>query len=135
VDGVTLTPLRKINSQKGSVLHAMKKSDSGFDGFGEAYFSAISKDSIKGWKKHTKMTLNIIVPIGIIKFVVFNEPKGKFFSVTLSQENYQRLTIKPGLTMAFKGIGESNILLNLANIEHDPEEGVNINLNEITYEW
>ena len=130
-----LTPLRKINSQKGRVLHAIKKSDSGFDGFGEAYFSAISKDSIKGWKKHTKMTLNIIVPIGIITFVVFNEPKGKFFSVTLSQENYQRITIKPGLSLAFKGVGESNILLNLANIEHDPEEGVNIDLNEIAYEW
>ena len=86
----------------------MKKSDISFDGFGEAYFSTINKDSIKGWKKHTKMTLNIIVPIGIIKFVVCNKLKAEFLSVTLSQENYQRLTIKPGLWLAFKGIGEKN---------------------------
>jgi dTDP-4-dehydrorhamnose 3,5-epimerase len=37
--------------------------------------------------------------------------------------------------MAFRGIGEYNVLLNLANIEHDPNEAVNIDLNEINYEW
>jgi dTDP-4-dehydrorhamnose 3,5-epimerase len=37
--------------------------------------------------------------------------------------------------MAFKGIGEFNILLNLANIEHEPSEAINIDINEIKYEW
>ena len=135
MDGVILTPLKQIQNPKGSVLHAMKKSDMGYDGFGEAYFSSISKNSIKGWKTHTKMTLNITVPIGVIKFVIYNRHDVNFFSVTLSQENYQRLTIKPGLSMAFMGIGESNILLNLANIEHNPDEVISIDLSEIVYEW
>jgi len=135
VDGVILTPLSKIDTPKGSILHVMKKKDVGFNGFGEAYFSSIEKGCIKGWKKHTNMTLNIVVPVGVIKFVIFNELESKLFSVTLSQANYQRLTIKPGLFMAFEGIGESNMLLNIANIEHDPDESINLDLDEILYDW
>jgi dTDP-4-dehydrorhamnose 3,5-epimerase len=135
VDGAILTPLKKIYNQEGDIFHAMKKNDNGFDGFGEAYFSTINKGSVKGWKKHTKMTLNIIVPIGTIKFAVYNEINGEFFSVVLSIENYQRLTIKSGYWLAFKGIDENNILLNLASIEHDPEEVISVDLNKISYEW
>ena len=135
MDGVILTPLKQIHNPKGDIFHAMKKSDDGYDGFGEAYFSTIHKDTIKGWKKHTKMTLNLIVPIGAIEFVVYDENTKKFFSVVLSQENYQRLTVKAGLWMAFRGIEENSMLLNLASIEHNPEEAKNIELREIQYEW
>jgi dTDP-4-dehydrorhamnose 3,5-epimerase len=135
MDGVILRPLKQIYHPKGDIFHAMKKSDDGFNGFGEAYFSTINKGDIKGWKKHTKMTLNLIVPVGEIEFVVYNEETKEFFSVKLSQNNYQRLTVKPGLWMAFRGCGEYNILLNLASIEHDPNEAINIDLSEINYEW
>ena len=81
MDGVILTPLNQIHHPKGDIYHAMKKTDNDFGGFGEAYFSTIHKDTIKGWKKHTKMTLNLIVPIGAIEFVVYDENKEEFFSV------------------------------------------------------
>ncbi|MBD3840069.1 MAG: WxcM-like domain-containing protein, partial [Epsilonproteobacteria bacterium] len=114
---------------------AMKKSDDGFCGFGEAYFSTINQDDIKGWKKHTEMTLNLVVPVGEIKFVVYDEETKEFFSTTLSQNNYQRLTVKQNLWMAFQGVGEYNMLLNLASIEHNPNEAINIDLSDINYEW
>jgi len=135
LDGVILTPLKQIYNPKGDVFHAMKKSDEGFDGFGEAYFSTIHKDDIKGWKRHIKMTLNLVVPVGKIEFVVYDENSKEFFSVKLSQDNYQRLTVKAGLWMAFKGCDENSMLLNLASIEHNPDEAVNIELNEIKYVW
>jgi dTDP-4-dehydrorhamnose 3,5-epimerase len=135
MDGVILTPLKQIYNSKGDIFHAMKKSDKGFDGFGEAYFSTIHKDDIKGWKKHTKMILNLVVPFGEIEFVVYNEESKEFFNVKLSQNNYQRLTLKSGLWMAFRGIKENSMLLNLASIEHDPKEAINIDLSEINYEW
>ena len=135
MDGVTLTPLKQIFHPKGNIFHAMKKSDPGFAEFGEAYFSTINRNDIKGWKKHTRMTMNIVVPIGEIKFVVYNEQTKEFFSVLLSEKNYQRLTVAPNLWMAFNGIGEYNMLLNLASFEHDPTEAINIELNEIPYEW
>lgn len=135
MDGVVLTPLKQIHNSKGDIFHAMKKSDDGFDGFGEAYFSTIHKGDIKGWKKHTKMTLNLVVPVGEIEFVLYNENLKEFFNVKLSQENYQRLTVKPELWMAFRGVSENNILLNLASIEHDPREALNVELENINYEW
>ncbi|HIP59086.1 MAG TPA: dTDP-4-dehydrorhamnose 3,5-epimerase [Campylobacterales bacterium] len=135
MDKVILTPLKQIIHPKGDIYHGMKKSDVGYDGFGEAYFSTINKEDIKGWKKHTLMTLNLVVPVGAIEFVVYDEEGKSFFTQTLSQENYQRLTVKPNAWMAFRGIGEHNILLNLANIEHNPDEALNIPLEEISYEW
>ena len=135
MDGVVLSPMKQIFHPKGDIFHGMKKSDEGFAGFGEAYFSTINKDDIKGWKKHTKMTMNILVPMGEIELVTFNEELKEFFSVKLSPDNYHRLTVQPGIWMAFRGLGEYNMLLNIASIEHDPDEAINIALDEIVYEW
>lgn len=38
IEGVIVTPLKQIYNPRGDVWHAMKCSDPGFDGFGEAYF-------------------------------------------------------------------------------------------------
>ena len=135
MDGVTLTPLKKIHHPKGDIFHAMKNDDIGYSGFGEAYFSTINQDDIKGWKKHTQMTINLVVPVGEIEFVVYDENVKGFFSVKLSQNNYQRLTVKAGLWLAFRGCNEHNMLLNLASIEHNPSESFNIDLNKIEYKW
>ena len=110
--------------------------DSGIDGFGEAYFSTIHLNVVKGWKKHRMMTLNLVVPVGSIKIVLFDEGNKEFLEVTLGQENYQRLTVGKGIWMAFKGEAEGlNILLNVANIEHDPEEVESCELDKIPYCW
>lgn len=135
MDGVILTPLKQIHHPKGDIFHGMKKSDIGFDGFGEAYFSSIKEGEIKGWKKHKKMTLNMIVPVGEIEFVVFDAKKNNFFNVKISQNNYQRLTIKSGLWLAFRGIKKNNLLLNLSNLEHNPKETEDLNILEINYNW
>jgi dTDP-4-dehydrorhamnose 3,5-epimerase len=135
LDGVVLTPLKTIYNPKGFIYHAMKKSDDEFHGFGEAYFSTIEKDCIKGWKKHTKMTLNLIVINGEIEFVIFCEKTNFFFSAKLSRKNYQRLTIRPGLWVAFKGLSKDNVLLNLASTEHNPHEEESNALENIGYKW
>ena len=135
MDGVILTPLMQIDNPKGDILHALKRSEIGFDGFGEAYFSSINKNITKGWKKHTNMILNLVVPVGEIEFVVYNEIKDDFLNIKLSMKNYQRLTIHPNLWLAFRGVDEYNLLLNIANIEHDPYESINKKLENIPYEW
>jgi len=135
MDGVIITPLKQIHHPHGDIYHAMKKNDNGYDGFGEAYFSSIHKDDIKGWKQHTQMTLNLVVPLGKILFVLYNENTQEFFEITLSQTNYNRLTVKAGIWMAFKGIEETNMLLNIASLEHNPNETLKKELSEIVYEW
>ncbi len=136
MDGIILTPLKIIPTPKGEVMHALKQSETSFVGFGEAYFSNVLQGEIKGWKKHTRMTLNLIVPVGEIRFVIFSEKENDFFEVNLGTKNYQRLTISPDLWVAFQGIGKGlNLLLNVASLEHDPQEAENKELREIRFEW
>jgi dTDP-4-dehydrorhamnose 3,5-epimerase len=133
MDGVTLTPLKKITHPKGDIFHAMKASDDGFFGFGEAYFSTVNQGEVKGWKKHTEMTLNLVVVIGEIEFVVYDD--NSFYSVKLSKNNYQRLTVESGLWLAFRGISVENMLLNLASIEHNTNESKNVDMCGFNYDW
>lgn len=141
INGVFVTPLKRIFHPQGDIFHGMKKSDPGFVEFGEAYFSTIIKDQIKPWKQHIQMTLNLIVPTGSIRFVIFDNRKnsetfGNYFEITISQNNYCRLTIPPGVWMAFQGIGDDlNLLLNIASIEHDPQEMVRCEIDNFQYNW
>ena len=134
IEGVLLTPLKQIAHPKGDVFHAMKCVDPGFEGFGEAYFSSIINGLVKAWKRHSKMTLNLVCIVGKIHFVLYDGREdsptfGKFMEATLSPDSpelYRRITIPPGVWMAFMGIAEGkSILLNVANIPHDPNEQVN----------
>ena len=137
MDGVTLTPLKHIILEKGDVLHALKATEDTYFGFGEAYFSQIKYGLVKGWKRHNKMTLNLVVIHGKVKFVVYDEVNNRFEEVVLSPDsNYQRLTLAPGLWMAFQGIcdGISTILDIIPNT-HDPLEADNKDLSEIYYDF
>ena len=133
MDGIILTPLKIIQGDKGAVMHAIKAMDVGYKSFGEAYFSTVKHMEIKGWKRHNRMTLNIVVPCGEIEFKLYN---GKDFqTIRLSPNNYQRLTVTPGIWMAFRGIGsDMNLLLNIADMPHSPDEISTMNLSELPYE-
>lgn len=140
--GVTLHPLKHISVPKGDIYHALKSTDEGYTGFGEAYFSQIESGEVKGWKRHNRMTLNIIVPVGKIRFVIFDDREGsktfgQFQEVTLSPEdNYQRLTLAPGLWMAFQGIdNKTSMLMDIIPEPHDPTEASRKNLEEINFKF
>lgn len=128
IEDVQLTPLRVIKGESGNVMHALKQQEESFQGFGEAYFSTVHQNAVKGWKKHRQMMLNVIVPVGAIKFVLYDDRlESKSYQtlqeIIISPDNYQRLTVPPGIWMAFQGIGTAeNILLNIASIPHDPLE-------------
>ena len=104
----------------------MKSSDSTYSGFGEAYFTSVLKGSIKGWKRHKKMVLNLIVPLGSVAFYIHDDVSECTKHVVLGDTDYQRLTVAPGLWVAFEGLGDAmNLVLNIASIEHDPKESDN----------
>ena len=58
LDNILVTKLKFLRSTGGEVLHALKKSDQGYKDFGEVYFSTIEPNSIKAWKRHSKMLIN-----------------------------------------------------------------------------
>ncbi|MDN3683999.1 dTDP-4-dehydrorhamnose 3,5-epimerase family protein [Vibrio sinaloensis] len=70
------------------------------------FFSEVNFGEIKGWKKHTEMVLNLVVPAGKIKFVAYDDRAqsstyGQFYQTELSAENYCRLTVPQGVWLAF----------------------------------
>lgn len=126
---VTATPLRRIEHPKGDIFHGMKCSDAGFVGFGEAYFTTINAHETKGWKKHAAMTMNLIVPLGMVRFHIHDDTTGRTASYEIGASNYQRLTIPPGYWVGFQGLTNAiNLILNVASLEHNPEEAVNVPL-------
>jgi dTDP-4-dehydrorhamnose 3,5-epimerase len=142
IDGVLLTPERRIAQPKGDILHAMKCSSPGFRAFGEAYFSTILAGEIKGWKKHLRVTLNLVVPVGQVSFAIRDEREGSLTrhacqTVTLGPETlHARLTVSPRLWVAFRGgANPSSVLLNIADEEHDPKEAENVPIESFPLPW
>lgn len=136
---IIVTPLLEVPVAGGNVLPAMKATDIGYEKFGEAYFSWINYDSIKAWKMHTKMIMNLIVPIGQVKFVFFVE-NGKaernFRTIEIGQYNYQRLTVPAGVWFGFKGLGNTNSLVcNISNILHSDGEVIRKRVDAIDFDW
>ena len=141
INGLILTPMRIIDVMGGSVLRVMNTHEESCVGFGEAYFSTVEYNTIRGWKMHKEMTLNLVVPMGSIRFVVYDGRNSSstfwnFQEFILSRSNYNRLTIPPGVWVGFQGVGvEDNILLNIANIPHDDNEVDHVPLEEFDYNW
>ncbi len=139
IEDVLTTKLDVIDTPGGNVMHAMKETSIGYAGFGEAYFSQVDKGAIKAWKRHKEMTLNLIVPVGEIRFVLFDDREvsnTQFQEVIISKDNYCRLTVPPMIWMGFQGLsGAGSMLLNIANIEHNPHEVDKRNIEQIEFNW
>ena len=130
------TPLKNITIDGGNVMHALKATEKNFNGFGEAYFSCVNFAAIKAWKLHTKMTMNLIVPKGVIKFVFYEHETSQLLEKVIGDNNYSRLTVPPGLWFGFQGVSKKeSLLLNIADIPHDPLEVQRKLTSEIDYNW
>jgi dTDP-4-dehydrorhamnose 3,5-epimerase len=139
INDVLITQLDVIDTPGGNVMHAMKETSVGYAGFSEAYFSQIDKGAIKAWKRHKKMTLNLIVPVGEIRFVLFDDREvtnNQFQEIIISKDNYCRLTVPPMVWIGFQGLAnDGSMLLNIANVEHDPDEVDREEIAKINYDW
>ncbi len=138
IDGLFLTKEKIIKLDSGDVMHAIKENSNGFFKFGEAYFSIVEYNSIKAWKRHKKMHLNLVVPFGKVLFAIFDDRRksNKFAEYILSNENYFRLTIPPNVWVGFKGLSQpKSIILNIADIPHDDKEVEKIRIDDIEYDW
>ena len=120
---IITTNLKKFHLVEGDVLHALKSNEKEFRGFKEAYFSTINPYKIKGWKKHLKMTMNLIVPIGSVGFTFYDAKKNFLKHIVIGQENYLRITVPPNIWFGFKCLSPyKSYILNISNHLHDPKE-------------
>ena len=82
-----------FESDRGDLLKGFLKSQN--DGFNvqEVYFSEIFGGETKGWKKHTIMTCNMIVPVGKVEVVIVTSDENSYFhSEIISKDNYKKNT-------------------------------------------
>lgn len=143
INGVKITPLKKIEDDRGKLLHMLRKESVIFQKFGEIYFSFTNLNIIKGWYRHKKNTLNIAVIFGECKFVLYDKrllspTKNNIFEINLSLKNYSLLTIPPMIWYGFKTIGEDkSIIANCTTLEHSSNEMERypINTIKIPFEW
>ena len=136
---ILVTPLRRIDTAGGDVLHAMKQNDVGYDGFGEAYFSWVSGGIVKAWKRHTRMTMNLVVPVGQVRFVfriVDTAGADEFRIEEIGVDRYARITVPAGIWFGFQGrSSQQSLVLNIASIPHDPNEVERLNMPDISFTW
>ncbi len=129
-------PLKKFHLKKGDLFHGIKKSDKLFYGFGEIYFSWINYNSVKAWKYHKEMHLNLIVPLGRVLFVFYDQKTIETKEFIVGDDNYARLSVPKNIWYGFKGLSKTdNLVVNVASVEHDDNEVLSKNLEEINYDW
>ena len=133
---IKVTPLQIIKSPLGNVMHVLKKKELKNWSFGEAYFSKIKFGKIKSWKYHLKMTLNLVVPYGKVKFVFYSQREHIFRVIEIGEKQYSRLTVPPKIWFGFKGIGiPESIIMSLANMPHSSREVLRRKKNSIKFDW
>ena len=98
IDGVIITPLKRIGDERGMVLHMLRRDWDVFEDFGEVYFSTVNPGFVKGWKRHKRMIQNFAVPMGNAKFVLYDDREnspttGQVQEVELGMSNYVLLTL------------------------------------------
>jgi dTDP-4-dehydrorhamnose 3,5-epimerase len=143
INGVKIVPLRQIADERGKVMHMIRCDAPYFTAFGEVYFSMVYPGVVKAWHLHKVMTLNYAVPIGLIKFVLYDDradssTRGEVQEVFLGPDSYQLVVVPPGIWNGFKGIGtKASLVANCSSTPHDPEEIVRQDPldGSIPYDW
>ena len=135
MDEISIKNLSIINNKKGDILKGFLKSDNKTINVKEVYFSEINPKQIKAWKKHNKMTSNLIAVKGEIKIVIQKKDKS-FVTEIISKKNYKMISIPPNFWFGFQCIStEAGMLANISNEEHDDLESDQLDIEKILFDW
>ena len=129
IDGVLVTGLRQVVDERGAVLHHMRSDAPEFTTFGECYFSEMIPGAVKAWKRHREQTQHLAVPIGRVRFVIYDDRElsptnGSLEVVELGRpDHYNRLRIPKGLWYGFTCLSDLPALIaNCTDEPHDPTD-------------
>lgn len=127
--------LLSFKNNKGNVLRAFRSKEEKIGKFGEVYLSWINKGAIKGWKLHKKMHMNLVVPIGLVRFVFYKD--NKFKEIIIGEKKYFRIYVPNKIYFAFQNLSKKkSLVINYSNIIHQNiDETINKNLKKISYQW
>ena len=144
IHGVGVHPLKVLADERGALLHMLRRDSPLFERFGEVYFSEVNPGIIKAWKRHTRMTQRLAVPVGRVKFVLYDDradspTKGRVNVWILGRPSaYRLLIIPPGIWYGFQGVdSRPSLIANCADLPHDPAEMEQLkpDTGMIPYRW
>ena len=128
--------LKKIKNLKGNIQLIKKYKKNSLKNISEIYSLWINKNQIKGWNFHKKMTVNLIILVGKVKFVIYNPKNYSFKSYIINEKKPQMIVIPPKRYFGIKNLYKSkSLLLNIANLKHNKNEYTKTPLNKIKYSW
>ena len=59
--------------------------------------------SIKAWKQHIRITINLLVPVGTVCFVFYDSEGKSFLELKIGGHSYCRITVAPRIWFGFRG--------------------------------
>ena len=110
IEGVSLIPLQQIHDERGKVMHMLRVTDPYFDKLGEIYFSCTYPGVVKGWHKHSDMTLNYAAVSGAVKVVLF-DVNGGFILSDQNQDLLQMSYSFLGSVLDRSSVDISNVIV------------------------
>lgn len=126
--GVIVRPLRRIEDARGWLLPMLRADDPAFERFGEIYFSGVRPGAVKAWRRHTRLTSNLAVPIGMVRLVLHDARAdsptyGQTMVIETGETDYALITVPPGIWTGWQALGATVALVaNCATEPHDPAE-------------
>lgn len=138
ITGVEFLPKKIIQDGRGAVLHYLRADSKNLNFIKEIYFSTINPGFFKGWKKHLKMSQNLIVPIGSVEFILIDDrpdsrTKGTLNRILIDNSHYGVLHIPNNVWYGFKCISKSPSLISNV-VDHLFEESEVVRVHSPPYE-
>lgn len=144
IQGLEISPLKVFADNRGKVMKMIDVKAPLFEKFGEIYFSFVNPGVIKGWKKHLRAVQLFAVPIGAIKFVVYDDRPdsptlGRIEEVEIGESDYRLIKMPPGVWYSWQAAGSFPAMIaSLTSEPHEPAEAVSAEVNNndlIPYQW
>ena len=80
--------------------------------------------------------MNLVVPVGLVRFVFYNEINQEFKIHEIGESNYMRLFVPPNTWFGFQGVNaERSLVTNIADLQHDAAEVERQAVSTFDYQW
>ncbi|MBC8167265.1 MAG: dTDP-4-dehydrorhamnose 3,5-epimerase family protein [Bryobacteraceae bacterium] len=145
IDGVLITPLKKVVNPRGHLTEVQRADDQHFPGFGQAYVTMTNPGVVKAWYRHHKQIDQIALIKGSLLLVLFDSRGESSTSQALaeirtSDDSPLLVQIPTGIWHGFQALGsESVLLLHLNtipfNFDHIDEDRIADDDSRIPYRW
>ncbi len=142
IEGTVVRPLKRIVDERGYLMEILRVDWPEWMEPEMSYVSTTYPGVIRAWHRHplTRQRDTFVVPIGMIKAVVFNPETGEINEHILGEDNPVMLSFNGVMWHGFKCIGTKPcLLINFPDVIYDyknpDEERLPFNSSTIPYDW